>query len=689
MVQRSDRVVLIIQKCFRGIRPIFYLSGWAWVRMAFILLMVAVGSNLLRGTQSGEEIQRSVMTDGYTGQVSIPEKNSRNSSFVRVDFVAKWTTGTTSRPHSTIIHIGRSEKNGVRLDLLQTPERSGLSYYVIAGNSKSKVVNYKEFPLEKKDYGTAQISLLVTDKKFDLQIQTPATLFKHSNFAPRLNRDVIFLGEGPPDVVPEFTSVALYSSELLTSDILIERNINVTKGKLGQPLFVARFFQIVWFLSLLSLFLGVGFVFLTSARTRFVTKKLINYSPASTLINLSLALWVAVVPTWWIQGAYRGIPVTEVLSFRVQDGHCDASIQGIGGHCFGDYYYPVNLLPDTFIRNPGYSAVANFPFAITQWLESILNLGPRGGLLLYLAASGIALCVPAIYVLSRSFGLARFIVLVVLGVSALPVLITLDRGNNIAFIVPLLMGYVALSREKRYDIAAVCLSLACAIKPQFLLAYVLLLGLRQWRALVLGAVTFLSVTFTGFLVWPGDRMANIQEWVRGLLFFNTYGSGVLDNDYPPNLSAGRAIVQLSNIIEIPKPPTDFIGIITLIIVISTCFYRGKKLNFAVLASLSLFLPVQVPTLSFSYYLVVVLPIAALLLTAGESETGVHRQIPLLVVAVAVAVSIVPLPIAVGKTGGTFTPYFSGIVWLIVSSVAVIFAWLPNRHKAKTVTNSQS
>lgn len=676
---------MIFQKSVRGIRP--YLSGWALVRVAFILSVVAVGSNLLRGTQSGEEIQRSVMTDGYTGQVSIPEKNSRNSSFVRVDFVAKWTMGTTSRPHSTIIHIGRSEKDGVRLDLLQTPERSGLSYWFIAGNSKSKVVNYKEFPLEKKDYGTARISLLVTDKKFDLQIQTPATLFKHSNFAPRLNRDVIFLGKGPAGVVPEFTSEALYSSSILTSDIVIEQGIAVAKS--GFELAMAIFFQVLLFASGLLLLLLVGLVFVRSAKTRSVAKKAVNGSPGSTLIKVSLALWVAVIPTWWIQGAYRGVPVTEVFSFRVKDLHCDAKVQGIGQHCFGDYYHPRNILSTTFDNNAAYSAVANFPFAITQWLEIILNLGPRGGLLVYLAASGVALCVPAFYALSRSSGLARSIVLVVLGVSALPVLITLDRGNNIAFIVPLLMGYVALSREKRYTIAAVCLALACAIKPQFLLAYVLLLGLRQWRALVLGAVTFLSVTLIGFLVWPGDPMANIEKWVRGLLFFNTFGSGDLDYDYPPNLSAGRAIVRLSNIIEIPKPPTDLIGIITLIIVVSTCFYRGKKLNFAVLASLSLFLPVQVPTLSYSYYLVVVLPIAALLLTAGESETGVHRQIPLLVVAVAVAVSIVPLPIAVGKTGGTFTPYFSGIVWLIVSVVAVVFAWLPNRHKVKTVTNSQS
>ena len=688
MVQRSDRVVLIFQKSIRGVRSIFYLSGWAWVRVAFILLVVAIGSNLLRGTL-GEEFQRSVITDGYTGQVSIPEKNSRNSSFVRVDFVAKWTTGTTSRSHSTIIHIGRSEKNGVRLDLLQMPERSGLSYFFIAGNSKSKVVNYEEFPLEKKDYGTTRISLLVTDKKFDLQIQTPATLFKHSNFAPVLKRDVIFLGEGPAGVVPEFTSEALYSSSILTSNIVIEKRMAVAKS--GFNLAMAMFLQFLWFASGFLLLLMVGFAFTGFIKTRSVVKKVINCSPGSTLINVSVALWVAVIPTWWIQAAYRGVPVTEVLSFLVRDSHCDAKVQGIGQHCFGDYYQPRTLVmvSENFIDNSAYSAVANFPFVITLWLENILNLSPRGGLLTYLAASCIALCVPAFYALSRNSALPRLVVLLVLGVSALPVLITLDRGNNIAFVVPLLMGYVALSREKRYDIAAVCLALACAIKPQLLLAYVLLLGLRQWRALVLGAVTFLSVTFTGFLVWPGDRMANIQEWVRGLLFFNTYGSGVLDNDFPQNLSAGRAIVQLSNLIEIPKPPTAFIGIVTLIIVVSTCFYRGKKLNFVVLASLSLLLPVQVPSLSYSYYLVVVLPIAALLLTARESETGVHRQIPLLAVAVAVAVSIVPLPIAVGKTGGTFTPCFSGIVWLIVSVVAVVFAWLPNRHKVKTVTNSQS
>ena len=238
---------------------------------------------------------------------------------------------------------------------------------------------------------------------------------------------------------------------------------------------------------------------------------------------------------------------TEEISFKLDDGWCDPSTQGVGSHCFGDYsqiHFWAELGFNAWGRDPSvpgssYSPMGWMPAMIFERLGTHVG-SDRVGLLGYLAAALVCLLVPAVWA-----GLGRParrlpLTLILIGLASAPVVITLDRGNTVAFAVPfLLLVAVGLGRED-WRLVGVGVVGAALIKPQFALLAIILLAFRRGLEFLYTAVATFALTWLGFAFVPGFP-ANVVNW---LLILWTYGGGAasLLAQESANLSLGQAVL---------------------------------------------------------------------------------------------------------------------------------------------------
>lgn len=401
-------------------------------------------------------------------------------------------------------------------------------------------------------------------------------------------------------------------------------------------------------------------------------------SPVSTFFNVTLVLWVIAIPTWWIQAGYRGVPLTEPFSFRAADGGCDLATEAIGNHCFSDFY---SLLRDVNQGlaslygsvNPAlYPPTGLAPYVAISGLHDLAGWSSRVWLILFLVAGTIAVSVPAIYAALHLKTQPRLLVLFALGPASLPALMVLDRGNGVMFTIPLLLAFGVLAREHRYDTAAVCLALAVSQRPQFLLAFVLFVGLRQWRSLIVGLVSSGAIVLSSFLFWPGDRWQNIRNWLDASVNYSSTHS--IAYDWPANLSLSRAFYQLTQLIgiEIFEVPF-FVTVGFVLVVFVSCALFGRYLGFTALFALAMLSPMVVPELSYFYYLTLTLPVVAIMVTSQDTSDDSRSWVVAQVLAVASAVTLVPLPFADDESPAVVTPGLSAIIWLAVCASILVSA----------------
>ncbi|MBU3701571.1 MAG: hypothetical protein FGM58_05945, partial [Acidimicrobiia bacterium] len=211
--------------------------------------------------------------------------------------------------------------------------------------------------------------------------------------------------------------------------------------------------------------------------------------PRITLSLLGYCFAVA-VPAVIMSAAYFGNPVSWMISWLVrEDFLCDAPTQGIGSHCFGDFYAvrAVLLEPSAWDNRIGgipYLPVAMWPNVLARKLE-MLGLGTRGSLVFFLVLVVTAVLVPAIWAAWKLRH--RFppgVVFALAGGMTLPVFSIFDRANVTGFVVPLILAFIVTLRRGPAWVAPVALIGIVMIRPQFLALGALLLVVGRWRHLL-------------------------------------------------------------------------------------------------------------------------------------------------------------------------------------------------------------
>ncbi|MCV7008517.1 glycosyltransferase family 87 protein [Mycobacterium gordonae] len=368
-----------------------------------------------------------------------------------------------------------------------------------------------------------------------------------------------------------------------------------------------------------------------------------NQSERTLLLGTVLVASMLSATVGFVLAHYYSVDViTSLLIFLPSDCFVDLGID-VGRHCFSDYAISVKLgmranpwepvlmylPPDFKLASANYPAAGLAPQVMFGLLGKWLG-APRLGLLGYLTVLTAAVFTPAVWASRGALGLERLVVFGACGVAAIPAWVVIDRGNAVGFMVPIALVFlIALCRE-RWGLAAVMVVLAALLKPQFAVLVVVLFAARQWR---LGGIAVAGVAISNvaaYALWPRDFPGTIIQSVSGIVGYGgSAQSAVVEGS---NASFGKALLAIPDRIKASqnggKIPDDFlaaprslIGYVVLVLVVAVVIGLGKRLppvlaGFTMLAVASLFISLANP-----YYLVFVLPIAAVVVRDPDGPPG--------------------------------------------------------------------
>lgn len=406
---------------------------------------------------------------------------------------------------------------------------------------------------------------------------------------------------------------------------------------------------------------------------------------------IAIALCVA-IPMWWIAGSYYSIDVTGSLVFIANDGSCAGSVQQIGTHCFGDYAASASRSSSS---NPWsdqntYAPYLGASYLVFRLFVEVGNLlgGANTGLVLYLIASFCALAYPSLAI-RKMTGLSwRLpIILILAGPISLPGLIALDRGNNVALVVPGLFIFLQGFTTDRRLPTVLGLVLSSVIKPQYVLLVGALLVVRRWKDSLVALLAVLVVQSLAFLAWPQSLFGGLFRSISMMLIYNDYAS--VSDQYPPQVSISKGIWEMLNFfgrtegsIESSKAIQTLGGVSILLAFSFISFFAGRRRSNLNLGIIFVALVSLLPGTTWAYYSVFSIPVLHLwVMESCKSDNhpmGKRERTTNILIAVAIVITFVQFPrsfrvidgyeeLGVVSTTATLIP----IAWTLVAIWSVI------------------
>lgn len=252
---------------------------------------------------------------------------------------------------------------------------------------------------------------------------------------------------------------------------------------------------------------------------------------------------------WWVAGSYFGLDTFYSRSFLGADTWCDPSIQGLGVHCWGDYY----SLTLAFTLNPESPYLGEYPTAYAPagllFMQAFNQVGlflgqPAMGLVLYL---GLMISTISWSIWKGTFGLkleSRLVLFATLTLFAPPIIMVLDRGNTVGFLVPLLIWYFQALRDGKNSQIIVAVALMSIIKPHFGVMVIALFISGKVLVALKTALIVAMVNILPFLViWGNEFLTFMNQWL--LVFFGYQGVSSPSNPFPTNVSFSHSILIIA------------------------------------------------------------------------------------------------------------------------------------------------
>jgi len=430
------------------------------------------------------------------------------------------------------------------------------------------------------------------------------------------------------------------------------------------------------------------------------------------LIAMLLGLLIVIVPSVWVLNGYYNQPITFTYSFYAEDGWCDADSEGVGVHCFGDFRFPLLLSQQESVwqneyPNPhSYTGLGMIPYAIADAAITITG-APRLVLFGWLLVLGVCLLIPALWVGARASpgdgSWTRWLLpLALIGVVTQPFLMTMDRGNTVGHAVPWLLVFVLFLNRNPMWVAPLAVIGAAAVRPQFALIAIAFLAFAQYRRFIVSAVGVVASNLLAFAFWPGGFVANLTGWLENASNYQR-DSPVADN-FPTNLSFAHAVTIPSRVLErLPGPLAEigraitssiesqpaWPGALLLLATLITFVVLRRRLPLLIVVPVSLALPALVPAVSYAYYGVFALVVAALiwgpmrlLETPGKPRalsTG-YRWLVLTVT----ALTLMPLPFIFAEGEHSAVMQNVGLLWSVVVLSGLVGAFVIRAHTPRLV-----
>lgn len=375
-----------------------------------------------------------------------------------------------------------------------------------------------------------------------------------------------------------------------------------------------------------------------AAATRERIAAVTSQSERTLLLGTILLGSAVSAATIYVLTQWYSVDALSSLLFAPEDCWLDWGVN-IGRHCFSDYAmiaavstqsnpgdYMMTLPPNYQPIPIGTWAPARIPVVLFAFPAHLLGM-PRLGLICYLIALTLAVMSPAVWAARGARGLERVVVFVALGAAAVPAWGVIDRGNSTGFLVPVAMVFfVALSRQ-RWGLVAVMVILAALLKPQFAVLALVLFAARQWRwggAAIAGIVVS---NIGAFLLWPRGFPGTITQSIDYIIKFNN-SWGLQD---PGNVSFAKALLLIPDSIkgvQTGRVPDDFLagprtllGFAILVTVAVSVLALGRRIPPIIVGILLLATATLAPSYAAYYYLVFVLPVAALVVRDPDGPPG--------------------------------------------------------------------
>jgi hypothetical protein len=296
----------------------------------------------------------------------------------------------------------------------------------------------------------------------------------------------------------------------------------------------------------------------------------------------------------------------ESISWKLNDGWCNPQSQGIGIHCFGDFYFPLtfaNQIDPWYGYNP-YPPLSVLVFRPFSWLDQLSF--SRLALILFIATLVFALIFPVFHLkfVAKEISYKTFSTLFIVSLLCAPAIATIDRGNNLLILIPFLYlffrSWLLDNNSRTMIYGLICVGL----RPQFIILTVIIFQSVGLRKTIKWLISIAALYLVSFMLYPQSFPMNIVHWVQRLLSYPDYAErGAL---MPVNISLSSDIDVVLAALGI-NISTGFIN--TLIGIVAALFiyffakgvrYRSKIHNLLLL----LFLPLLFIGTAFHYYLIV-------------------------------------------------------------------------------------
>ena len=397
-----------------------------------------------------------------------------------------------------------------------------------------------------------------------------------------------------------------------------------------------------------------------------------------------------------IASSYFGLRPMEMLSFKADDKWCDQVTSGVGNHCFSDYQTPINLVKEAnpWVFGNSFTPTAMFPHILSGWAKYGF-IGPEFTLYLYLIIGIIAISLPVFFALHSVSIFIRIPSALSLSVLSTAGLNSLDRGTSAIFATPFIYLAAREFINKNSRNILIWVLLASFIRPQFILLSLFLLALPAIKHFLMSLGIFLGSIILGFALWPGDRKLHLQSWLTMISGYDQYAPSV--SDWPINISAGKSLAKITSFFTEKFPSQNIssdlntwalgnfklIGIILAISVFIIAGVLGSKVSNSIVVFLVVSVPALIPGVSWAYYLIFLLPIAALLITLPRSHIGLLDQDNQLNVfskghilfTTAVVLAPFVLPTAFDPMNTSLLAQFQGpLILLLVIDLIMVGAW---------------
>jgi hypothetical protein len=338
--------------------------------------------------------------------------------------------------------------------------------------------------------------------------------------------------------------------------------------------------------------------------------------------------------TMVIASSYFALRPLEMLSFRANDEWCDQVTSGVGNHCFSDYQTPMNLVREVnpWVFGNSFTPTAMFPHILSGWAKYGF-IGPEFTLYLYLILGIIAISLPIYFALHSMSIFLRIPSALSLSVLSTAGLNSLDRGTSAIFATPFIYLAAREFLKKNPRNVLMWVLLASFIRPQFILLSLFLLALPAIKHFLISIGIFLISIILGFTFWPGDRKLHWQSWLNMISGYDQYAPSV--SDWPINISAGKSLAKITSFFTEKFPSHNIssdlnvwalenfklIGIILAISVVTIAGVFGKNISQTIVVVLVCTSPALIPGVSWAYYTIVFVPIAALIISLNSQMNG--------------------------------------------------------------------